>query len=153
MLKGWGEPREAKGMGRVESVWAASSHFLEERIMTARKITGITLILAWVFFTFASSSFAQKHTIRLGHIATTDHPTHLATLKFAEWVNSRSQGALKVQIYPNSQLGDERDVQEGMQLGTVEMAITGTAIVGKFQPEYNKYLIWEYLPVSSRLFP
>lgn len=152
-MKGWGEPREAKGLGRVELISAASSHFLEERIMSVWKTTGITLILAWVFFTFPSAGFAQKHTLRLGHIATTDHPTHLATLKFAELVSTRTQGAMKVQVYPNSQLGDERDVQEGMQLGTVEMAITGTAIVGKFQPEYNRYLIWEYLPVSSRLFP
>lgn len=105
--------------------------------MNVRKTTGIALILAFVFFTFASTGFCQKHTLRLGHIATTDHPTHLATLKFAELVNTRSQGGMKVQVYPNSQLGDERDVQEGMQLGTVEMAITGTAIVGKFQPEYN----------------
>ena len=93
--------------------------------------------VALVFFAFTPGSFGQKHTIRLGHIATTDHPTHQATLKLAEWVSTRTQGAIKVQVYPNSQLGDERDVQEGMQLGTVEMAITGTAIVGKFQPEYN----------------
>ena len=44
-------------------------------------------------------------------------------------MEERSNGEIKVEVYPDNQLGNQRDVIEGMQLGTVEMAMTSVASV------------------------
>lgn len=74
----------------------------------------------------ATTVFAQgKITIRLGHIRDTNHPTHLAALKFKELVESGSNGRIEVKVYPNSQLGDPKQMFALMQIGDLEMMYGG----------------------------
>lgn len=53
----------------------------------------------------------EKMVLRLGHIRDTNHPTHLAALKFKEVLEGDSKGRFEVKIYPNSQLGGPKDVR------------------------------------------
>jgi TRAP-type transport system periplasmic protein len=55
---------------------------------------------------------------------------------FKKLVEDRTSGRLKVQIYPNNQLGNQRDVLEGIQLGTVEMSNIASVMAG-FVREVN----------------
>ncbi len=64
-------------------------------------------------------------TIRIGHIRATNHPTHVAVLKFKELVESNSKGSLEVKVYPNSQLGDPKQMFALMQTGDLEMVYGG----------------------------
>ena len=49
-------------------------------------------------------------------------------------VEEKTNGDIKVEIYPNNQLGESRSVLEGIQLGTVQMAqVTGPML--SFVPE------------------
>lgn len=64
-------------------------------------------------------------TIRIGHIRATNHPTHAAALKFKELVETNSKGQLQVRIYPNSQLGDPKQMFALMQTGDLEMVYGG----------------------------
>ncbi|MGE0803228.1 MAG: TRAP transporter substrate-binding protein, partial [Lautropia sp.] len=41
----------------------------------------------------------------------------------------------KVEFFPNGSIGGEREMVEALQLGTLEMAIHGTAILGNFVPD------------------
>jgi C4-dicarboxylate-binding protein DctP len=54
---------------------------------------------------------------------------------FKENVEKRTGGKVEVQIYPSSQLGSEREIAEGVSLGTVEVALTG---MGTFATFYDK---------------
>lgn len=71
---------------------------------------------------------AETKTIKFAHWFAEDHPQHLAMLKFKELVEERSNGTLKVEIYPNSQLGSEDVYDQSVSQGTVEMGCAGTNI-------------------------
>jgi len=70
----------------------------------------------------------EKFTLKLGHIVNTDNSWHKGAEKFKEIVEAKSNGRIEVKLYPNSQLGSERSVVEGIQLGTVDMTITGESL-------------------------
>jgi len=70
----------------------------------------------------AASSDAQV-TLKLGHIQNESDVWHLSAEVLADKVAEYSNGSVKIDIYPNSTLGGDRDMAEGMQMGTVDMAL------------------------------
>ncbi len=57
---------------------------------------------------------------------------------FAELVSEGTEGRIRVQIYPNNQLGNQRDVVEGLQMGSVELANIAS-VMASFVPEINLF--------------
>ncbi|MCP1675757.1 tripartite ATP-independent transporter DctP family solute receptor [Natronocella acetinitrilica] len=78
----------------------------------------------------SSASLAQT-TVRLGWTTSdgqTD-PYAIAARYFAEELENLAPGSFDVRFYPNHQLGNEEEMLQGMQLGTLEAGvITGTQI-------------------------
>ena len=89
--------------------------------------------------TGGSSGGAVTVKVSLSQAAT--EPPVKAAEYFKEIVEERSNGEIKVEIYPDNQLGNERDVIEGMQLGTVEMAMTSVAPFSSFVPSVNIFCL------------
>jgi tripartite ATP-independent transporter DctP family solute receptor len=73
--------------------------------------------------------------LKLGHVAPTDEPYHQAAEKFAELVNKNTGGAVQIQIFPNSLLGGQRELLEGLQLGSVDITLTTAAVLASFLPK------------------
>ena len=73
--------------------------------------------------------------LKLGHVAPTDEPYHQAAEKFAELVNKNTGGAVQIQIFPNSLLGGQRELLEGLQLGSVDITLTTAAVLSSFLPK------------------
>jgi len=71
---------------------------------------------------------AQEMTLKLGHLANEDNPWHKASVKFGEELAALTDGRIVVEVYPNESLGKEIDLINGMQLGTVDMTITGESL-------------------------
>lgn len=69
----------------------------------------------------ASSAMAET-VLKFSHVVADDTPKGQAALKFKELVESRSNGAYKVEIFPNSQLYNDDKVLEGLLLGDVHFA-------------------------------
>lgn len=92
------------------------------RLMT-RMLAGLALSAAMAF-----SAHAQEVTLKLGHLANEANSWHKASVLFGEEVAKRTEGRVAVQVYPNDSLGREVDLINGMQLGTVEMTITGETL-------------------------
>ena len=82
----------------------------------------------------ASVSFGAV-TLKLGHIAEPENPYGQGADYFAKLVKERTNGEVVIQVYPSSQLGNQRDLVEGLTFGTVDMTLTGTAVLGNFIPE------------------
>lgn len=76
----------------------------------------------------AGASAAQETTLRLGHLANEENVWHKASLKFGEELSALTEGRIVVEVYPNESLGREIDLINGMQLGTVDMTITGESL-------------------------
>lgn len=72
------------------------------------------------------SSNTETKTIKVANYYATDHPVNVnLTEIFKKKVEEETNGQVVVEIYPNNQLGDEQEFVEGVQIGTVEMAMTG----------------------------
>lgn len=76
----------------------------------------------------AAAAFSQEMTLQLGHLANEDNSWHLAAVRFGEELSALTDGRIAVEVYPNESLGKEIDLINGMQLGTVDMTITGESL-------------------------
>jgi tripartite ATP-independent transporter DctP family solute receptor len=89
-------------------------------------VVGIVAVLCLV--SFVSVSAAQSYAIKIGIGHPPDHSFVVASQKFKEQIEKRSNGRLKAEIFPSSQLGGEREMQEMVALGTLEMTVTGVIV-------------------------
>jgi len=101
-----------------------------------RRETRIPLmcVAAFAALVLVAASASATTTIKLAYVAQPSNPYHPAMEYFAKKVQEKSKGALEVKLFHSQQLGGERDYIEGMQLGTLEMAGTSTAVLGPFEP-------------------
>jgi tripartite ATP-independent transporter DctP family solute receptor len=83
-----------------------------------------------------SAGAQQKIVLKFAHITPTTFPYHDGALKFKEVLERLSGGRVEVQVFPAAQLGGERDINEGIRLGTVHVGVGAGALAG-FAPVYN----------------
>ncbi len=104
------------------------------------KRTGLLLLL--IAMLLPVNVFAAK-TIKLAHFQTADlsSPKHAASLAFKQYVEGRTEGAIKVDIYPASQLGNGNTVMEGLELGNIQMGIVHDGAVGGYYKPFNVFAI------------
>lgn len=77
---------------------------------------------------------AQVTTIKLGHVTQTTHPFHMGAEMFRDAVSSKTSGQVKIDIYPARQLGDDRQLLEGVRLGTIDAALISSSTFSLFTP-------------------
>lgn len=85
----------------------------------------------------AAPAFAAKYNFKLAHVITAGTPIDVGAKKFAELVNQRTNGQVEIKVFPAGQLGGERAIIEGVQLGTIEMSFTTTGAIAGFAPEFQ----------------
>lgn len=85
-------------------------------------------ILAVILTLGLAGTASAAHTIKLAHWAAPTHPVTMSVDYFKEGLEKESNGAFKVQHFPNNQLGSEDTFINQVQRGTVQMAISGTLI-------------------------
>lgn len=78
----------------------------------------------------------EKLVLKFAHITPTSFPYQDGALKFKEAAERLSGGKIEVQVFPAAQLGGERDIEEGIRLGTIHVGIGAGALAG-FAPIYN----------------
>lgn len=87
------------------------------------------------------SKSAESKTLKLAHNLNEQHTVHLALSEFAKLVEEKSSGAMKVQIYPNGQLGSESQVLEQLQAGAVAMTKVSAAALTTYSEGYNAFTL------------
>lgn len=75
----------------------------------------------------APSNNDKVYIIKYGHAQPDTHYTNLAILDMKEYIEEKSEGRLLLDLYPNGQLGGDRQLIESVQLGTLEMCNATTA--------------------------
>jgi tripartite ATP-independent transporter DctP family solute receptor len=100
----------------------------------------LTLVSIAVFsWTIGNQSLCVANetiVIKFGHINSATHPIGKAAELFAKLASEKSNGKVKVEVFPSSQLGGERELIEGMVVGTVDMAQTTSSMLGQFAKPY-----------------
>jgi tripartite ATP-independent transporter DctP family solute receptor len=75
----------------------------------------------------AGASKNETYVIKVGHSAAKEHFAQDSFEKFKELVETNSKGKIKVEIYPNSELGGEREMLEMLLLGDLTMMAPASA--------------------------
>ncbi len=84
-----------------------------------------------------ASNGYQKTEIKLSHVASENTPKGQSALKFKEIVESKSNGEVKVDIYPNGQLYGDNDEIEALQANNVQMIAPSAAKLSGFEESYE----------------
>lgn len=114
-----------------------------KKSMVCSLIASVTAVS--LMFTFVGCSSNQKSTsdkpaegaadsqndsdysaqLKLGHIMPIDHPNGMGAEKFAELVEEKTNGNVTVSVFPTSQLGNEKELFDAVDLGSLDFAILG----------------------------
>ena len=112
--------------------------------MTLGVLLGVVLTSAAVSLIAGSSARASSTAARsdrepvvlkLAHVLDPAHPVHQAIEFMAKRLAERSGGALRLEIFPNGQLGSETESIEQVQRGALAMVKTSAAPLEGFIPE------------------
>jgi tripartite ATP-independent transporter DctP family solute receptor len=96
----------------------------------------IILIILFISFTSCEKTDSTK-VLYLAHSLPQSHPVHKGILEFQKALDKKSKGTLKVKIFPDAQLGSEREVLELLQIGSVAATKVSAATLSNFVPEYH----------------
>ena len=80
-----------------------------------------------------------EYIIRFAHVVRPSTAKGQAAEKFAELIEERTNGQIKVEIYPDSQLGSDREITEQMQSGTIQMNAPFTGVLPSFVPQFQVF--------------
>ncbi|TCS41029.1 TRAP transporter substrate-binding protein [Reinekea marinisedimentorum] len=87
-------------------------------------------------FAWASSAFSAVE-LKLGHFGSEEHPSHIAAMQFAKNVEARTNGDVKVELYPNNALGSPPEVLEQVIFGVIDMSLSGQDQLAKHVPLFD----------------
>lgn len=91
------------------------------------------LILVLVLF-HAQLAYASNYELIMGYHVPKTHLLGEVVQKFAEFVEEETNGEVTLKIYPARELGDQRELVDGMILGTVDMSINSTDYLSSVCP-------------------
>lgn len=97
---------------------------------------GPTAAIAFALALVVGPAQAQtaKWTAKIGHLEAPTQPRHRALEKVAQLVKERTNGEVEFKLYPSSQLGNARQMVEGVQFGSIEATVMPAAFLGGFDP-------------------
>ncbi|MBR1736131.1 MAG: TRAP transporter substrate-binding protein [Firmicutes bacterium] len=84
---------------------------------------------------------AETIVLKLAEVHETGYPTTLADEKFAELVEQKTNGKVKIEVYPDGKLGSESEAVAQMQEGTVDFARVSLSPMAQYEPKLNVLLM------------
>ena len=90
--------------------------------------------------------------IKFGHTGSLEHQYQIGAEQFKKLVEAESKGEIKVNIFPQAQLGGERDLAEGVRMGTIEIASVAAGNLAGFVPELQLFGIPFLFPTAKQVY-
>ncbi len=105
------------------------------------RTTVLRVIFVAIFCVFlgTSSAYSKGVTISAAHADSEQSVFHKAMLKFKEVAEAKSGGEVTVEVFPSGQLGSLREMVEGIQMGTIDVASAASSVLANFCPEVGVY--------------
>ena len=86
----------------------------------------------------AKDAFGAEYTFKVGSIVSETHPDMLVMKStFIPYIEEKSNGRMKVELYPNAQLGGDRELAESVQMGTLQMCLPATSAMAGFEKRFQ----------------
>lgn len=100
------------------------------RVHWIKKVLAASLLSA-----VAISPAMAEQTLKMAYALSKTSHYGVAADAFEKAIGQSTNGQIKIQQFPNSALGGEREVIEGLQLGTIDLAVVSTGATLNFVPE------------------
>jgi len=95
----------------------------------------LVLKTAIAVLTLAAAGGALAQTkLKWAHVYETSEPYHKWSVWAGDEIKKRTGGRYEVQVFPASSLGKESDINQGLQLGTVDIIISGASFAARSYP-------------------
>lgn len=85
----------------------------------------------------ASDSKDNALVLKIGHVEPEERSTHRALLDFKKNVEKRTDGDIKVEIYPNGSLGGDVQLTESVAMGSLDMALPSTSVLTAYADDFG----------------
>jgi len=95
----------------------------------------ISLVLAGCSQKGEKPEEQKKITLRLGHEMPEDHPYHLGAQKFGEILAEKTNNRFEVVIYPNGQLGKQKQLAEMVASNQLDLCLVWQGILEAYDPD------------------
>ena len=105
-----------------------------------KKALFAVVAVLFLVLSLGSAFAADKVVLRVGHTIAPDSHYQKGLEHFASLLKEKSGGQIEMQIFHSSQLGSERDVIEGVSMGTIEMTLVSSAPLANFT---NSFLVFD----------
>ena len=105
-----------------------------------KKILALVMVLTMIFaLTAVSASADDAIVLKIGVSTADTDPRNIAAKSFADEIESKTNGAVKAEVYPAGQLGGDGQLVESMVMdaGTVDIIITDASNFGTVVPDMN----------------
>jgi tripartite ATP-independent transporter DctP family solute receptor len=100
--------------------------------MESAKMIAISILFISLF---GCNQISDTRTIKLAHGLDVNHSVHKAMVQMGSDLERLSGGKMKLEIYPNQQLGTERECLELLQIGSLDMTKVSVGVLENFAPK------------------
>ena len=98
---------------------------------------GAIAVIAAINAALTQSVAAQEHKLNISMVLDAKHPIAIGAMRMAAVAEKESGGKLKIELFPSSQLGQQREVWQNVQAGVVSGVIDPTAQLANFVPQFG----------------
>jgi tripartite ATP-independent transporter DctP family solute receptor len=104
-----------------------------------RNLIGLSLFGLAAFSVSGCRAVSDSTVLKLAHGLDRTHPVHTSMEYMAKVVYERSQGQMRIDIYPSGQLGTERECLELVQIGSLAMTKVSSSVLEGFAPSFRVF--------------
>jgi len=104
-----------------------------------RQIRSIVFLVLVSFVFCQCGQMSKQKTIKLAHGLDINHSVHLAMVEMGKELERLSSGTISLEIYPNQQLGTERECIELLQIGSLDMTKVSVGVLENFAPKMRVF--------------
>lgn len=100
----------------------------------------LLLLTGLCFFLSLGQAMAEDYSvkvIRFAHVVSENTPKHQGALKLKEYIEEKSDGEIKVQVYPNSSLYGDKDEVENLIANNVQFICPDMSKLTKYDSRYD----------------
>lgn len=114
-------------------------------------VLSILVFIIVACFGRTAAAAEKKFVIKLGHVEPNESNEHKGAEKFKELLEKRSGGRVSVELFPNSQLGNENDLVESVKMNSIQVTIPSAGAAARFYEPLNVFMTPFYLPGDTEL--
>ena len=77
----------------------------------------------------------ESTVLKIGHVEAEDRSVHRTLLNMKQKLEEQTEGRIKVEIYPNAELGGDGELCEAVAMGTIQMALPSTSVLTAYNEQ------------------